>query len=480
MLAFQKTVFNLSFTALLLAPLTLAAQTPAAQATASMESLQQRIQAVIQDFKLDLTSEADSDRDDLRQLWDQILTQVDLDTLSVSDRQRFETIETDLSQADLSVEQRIEQLEERADLQATKEFELIQSLEDLQVRHQLDFFGSLALRYCGMFNGDGQVLGNTFQTRLSAGLRGQAAPGWNYALRVLSNDNQSFNLSWFPFTSSSTIPRSPITLDRFHIDWQATQHNQALPALRLRVGKAPNFLLGDSQLLFDEDVSFTGLQQEASWQALTPNWEQLSLSLGQQAVLIQGAFIQTSLLAAKVDSSWRWEDWNLKTGLSYSQFLGASALAPLGYEQGYLGAYSQRNRISNQHFDSQFQLLNAHASLNWQSPLGPVTLLADYAHNVGARDQNKGALVGLSWGQRRQPGDWKLEYNYRYLEQDYQLSLMVDEVFAGTGVSGHVLEGGVQLTDKASWSLTWINRHSLTDTTVAPLNIIYTTLRQDF
>ena len=145
-----------------------------------------------------------------------------------------------------------------------------------------------------------------------------------------------------------------------------------------------------------------------------------------------------------------------------------------------MGPYSQRNRITNQRFDSNFQLLNAHASLNWDSPLGRLTLLTDWVQNLGAQDKNKGGLVGLRWGNLKQPGDLKFEYNYRYQEQDYNLSLMVDEFFSGTDVSGHVFEAGVQITDKAAFLLTWVNRQSLLDTSVSPLNIVYTTLRQDF
>ncbi len=474
----MKALFRFSLGLSLLS--TFALSSAWAQSTATASSLKQRIQAVIQDYQLDLKHNAGDDQQELRELWAQIIEALDYEQLSTAQRQQLEAIEADLGHDTLSLEQRIEDLEERSDIQAAQDFEISEALVDLQARHQIDFFGSLALRYCGMIDASGQALGNTLQSRLGAGIRGQAAPGWNYALRVLSNDNQSYNLSWYPFTSGATIPRSPITLDRFHIDWQAMTQNQSRPTLKLRFGKAPNFLLAESQLLFDEDVSFTGLQQSASWKNLQPNWEALSLSFGQQAVLIQGTFIQTGLLAAKADSTWRWSDWQLKSGLSYSQFVGASALAPLGFNQGYLGAYSQRNRISNQRFESNFQVLNAHSSLRWQSPLGPITLLADYVHNLGARDQNKGGLIGLSWGQLRQPGDWKIEYNYRALEQDYQLSLMVDEFFSGTGVAGHVFEGGLQITDKASFLFTWVNRHSLSDNTLAPLNIIYTTLRQDF
>lgn len=394
------------------------------------------------------------------------------------DQQALVQLRTQL-QAELeSFEERLQALEDQADLQGASQQGLMENLE--QLREQLPFrwFGSLALRHCGMMDAQGNINGNNFQLRLGAGIRGQF-DDWDYELRFLSAAPQNFNLSWWPFNDEPRVLRSPFNLDRYKIGWHPLRADGWQPDLRINVGKALNFL-PETQLLYDEDASFSGLQQVLSWQP-HPNWKELSLGLSQSAVMIEGPFIQTSLLAGKLASEWQWGDFKLRTAFSYNHYLGSNALAPLNLNQGYQGIVSQRNRISNNSFDSRFELLDGFAQLAWQPENLPrLALFGDLVQNLGASDRNRGWLAGVSVGQLQKPGDWELGYNYRHLEQDYNLSLMVDDFFSGTDVAGHTLHAGVQLAEKTSFSVSWIVRNSLSQPQNPSLNIVYTTLRQDF
>ncbi|MBF2052875.1 MAG: hypothetical protein IGS03_05335 [Candidatus Sericytochromatia bacterium] len=71
-------------------------------------------------------------------------------------------------------------------------------------------------------------------------------------------------------------------------------------------------------------------------------------------------------------------------------------------------------------------------------------------------------------------------YQYRWMQQDYNLSLMVDEFYSGTDVAGHTLDLSTRVTDSTSTILSLVTRQSLSNPEFGHLWIAYLTLRQDF
>jgi len=401
--------------------------------------------------------------------------------LEVTESQALEQIESALRTELRALDERVEMLEDQSDLQALEHLQLSEQMRQFQANLPFKLFGSLALRSCSMGETvKGEILGNLLQVRLGAGIRGQVSPDWDYELRLLSTDNQSYNLSWFPF-GGTHIPRSLIALDRFFMRWRPLVAQGWQPRLDLSVGKALN-PLPETQLLFDEDVSFTGLQQTLSWHEPLPHWKELSLSLVEQAVLMEETFITASLWAGKLASEWEWGQWNWRSAVSYSHYLGTDRLRPYSFSQGYLGPFSQRNRLGpNDDFVSDFQLLNGFTQVSWNwHENWPVTIFGDYVQNLGAADQNQGWLMGARIGALKQVGDWELSYQYRLMQQDYNLSLMVDEFYAGTDVAGHMLELGAQVAHQTQALATLVTRESLSSPEHGMLWIAYLTLRQDF
>ncbi|MBF2052874.1 MAG: putative porin [Candidatus Sericytochromatia bacterium] len=319
-----------------------------------------------------------------------------------ADLTEIETLlHTEISQ----LSERVDTLEDQSALQSVEQLELAEQMQQFQKNLPFRLFGSLALRSCSMGETvEGGILGTLFQVRLGAGIQGQVHPDWQYELRILSTENDSYNLSWFPF-GGTHIPRSLITLDRFFINWRPLRASGWQPQLDIQIGKALN-PLAETQLLFDEDVSFTGLQQQIQWKNPLPHWHSLELSLNENVVLMEDTFITSSLWAAKAASEWRWNDLHWRSAISYSHYLGSDRLAPYNFNQGYLGPFSQRNRLTsdNQGFTSQFQLLNLFSQVGWQGiDNWPLHVFGDYVHNFGARDQNQGWLVGLKAGQQKKP-----------------------------------------------------------------------------
>ena len=381
----------------------------------------------------------------------------------------------------------LDSLQDQLDLQSFEAFGLQQRFADFRKALPFDFFGSLAVRHCAMANEKFDVLGNVLQMRLSAGVRGRLDSHWSYGLRVLSTQNDSFNLSWFP-TGGSSIARMPFYLDRYHISWQ----RQPEPGESLDFGKARNTLF-ETQLLFDEDVSFNGLQQHLRWKnpALSAgpstgafDWDTVELSLHEDVLLMEETFITASLWAVKALSRWKVPEGSAQASAGYLHYVGTDALAAQTYNPGYRGPYSTGNRRQSGRapgFLNDFRLLNVSAQWQWQPQKWPeIQLMGDLVYNTAAPDRNRGAWLGGHLGKLSQPGDWQVEYAYRWMEQDYQLDLMVDEFFAGTDVQGHSVNVNYMLTEKTRATATVLTRQRITEPELGLLTVVYLTLRQDF
>ena len=375
--------------------------------------------------------------------------------------------------------ERLDFLEERTDIIDFDLNQLNQRFDHFDEELPFKVFGSLALRSCSMMNSQADIVGSTLQTRLGVGVRGRFHSDWDYGLRALSIPNDNFNLSWFPFDNNANLMRTPINLDRYFIRWRP-KIMSGFPELSVSVGKALN-PLPESQLLFDEDVSFNGLQESIRWKNPIQHLKELRFDFGQHPLINQGTFITSSLFSAKLRSDWQWGDWQLRGGSSYAHYLGTDAFAPLNLNQGYLGAFSSRNRLNSENnFTSDFQILNAFGRLSWSGLSFPITLLGDYAHNFGAQDLNNGGLIGLQLGQLRKSGDWQFNYAYRYMQQDFNLSLMIDDFYSGTDVAGHTFRLGSQITDHNAAHLTLVTRQSLSRPESGHLFILYTSIQQSF
>lgn len=387
----------------------------------------------------------------------------------------------------------LDNLQDQLDLQSFETLSLQQRFADFRKALPFDFFGSLAVRHCAMTDQKLDVLGNVLQMRLSAGVRGQLDSHWSYGLRLLSTQNDSFNLSWFP-SGGSSIARLPFFLDRYHITWQSQPESDGFftPALQLDFGKSRNTLF-ETQLLFDEDVSFNGLQQHLRWK--NPDrlagstikgihWESAELSFHENVLLIEETFITASLWAAKASGRWLIPDGHLKSSAGYLHYVGADALAAQTYNTGYRGPYSTGNRRQIGRapgFLHDFRLVNFSAEWEWRPQgLPELQLAGDWVVNTAAPDRNMGAWIGGHIGALTKPGDWQLEYAYRWMEQDYQLDLMVDEFFAGTDVQGHSLNVNYMLAEKTRAIATLLTRQRIAEPDLGMLTILYLTLRQDF
>lgn len=386
-------------------------------------------------------------------------------------------------------EKKLQVIEEQTDINETILNKAVEDIKLLDNTLSFRFFGSIALRNCYMttnvISEPGNFIknstGNVFQTRIAAGVTGKFTDSFNYQLRILTSDPKSYNISWLPM--GSNLLKIPLAFDRYFITYAPFSLNNSSTVLKFTFGRAGN-LFPETELLFDEDVSFNGLSQQFSLLKPFSIIKDLSLGLSENFINTEGTFEKSFMLGAKLSGEVEPMDkLGIKAGLSYISFPGSELLAKYQFVQGYPGENSILNRINKdtKQFSSNFNLIDAFLKIKYKINENlPIELYADFVNNFGSLDKNKGFLTGLSLGQLRQPGDLFFNYNYKNLDQDYNLSFFVQDQMGGTDVRGHEFDIGIQAAQKTKVLLTIQNRMSISKPDNPNLYIFYTGIRQDF
>ena len=104
-------------------------------------------------------------------------------------------------------------------------------------------------------------------------------------------------------------------------------------------------------------------------------------------------------------------------------------------------------------YNHDYEEIEVFAHLQTSLANQPTTFYADYVHNRGASDQNKGLEVGLIFGKASGPASWQIGYSYRDLEADAVFGAVSDSDLGGGGtdVKGQVLKSKFAIN--RSWKL---------------------------
>lgn len=388
----------------------------------------------------------------------------------------------------ISQEDKNQILEDQLDRNQSDIERLESKIDSILAKSNFKTFGSIALRNCIMFtdiiNSPLDILknstGNVFQTRLSAGISGNVVDDFSYQLKILSGDSNSFNNSWYP--ADKNIIRMPFFMDRYFISYSPSKLNNSENNFKFVFGKSVDFF-ADSELLLDEDITFNGLNQQYLFTPENNKFiKNIFIGAAQNFITTEGTYQNSYMLGAKVSIQLEpLENLSLKFSSSYLSYPGIENLAKNSFFQGY-EYVSLHNRSSSKiQFDSKFNLLDLFFKLTYRiNGNYPISLSTDFINNLGSIDKNKGLLFGLSLGETKKVGDFSINYNYKYMEQDYNLSFFVAEQMGGTGTSGSETFLTYQLAENTKFIFLNQIRKSIVDSKAKDLFIFYTTLRQDF
>lgn len=376
-------------------------------------------------------------------------------------------------------------LEEQLDINSLNLEKLETKVNSLEENLKFKFFGTLAFRNCSMSkniisepsNIIKNLVGNVFQNRVSFGINGSPFENVNYQLRFITGSGKTYNQSWESFNIDG-FNKTSFNLDRLFISYKLRDliNND----LNLSIGKSIN-VFPETELLFDEDVSFSGLNQGYVINSFNNSFfKNISLDFTENFLNVSGTFNNSFLLGAKCSAEITpFENSELKFGSSYSSFIGDNLEFMDSYSQGYIGDLSLKNRKVDKKFESKYNLLDLFLKLNYKINNFDISTQIDFVNNLGAIDKNKGFCLGVNLGKLKNQGDFIFNYNYKLLEQDYNLSFLVSEQMGGTGVQGNQFDFAYKILPKTSLSLTLQNRMSLQNPNLPNLYILYTGIRQD-
>ncbi len=419
----------------------------------------------------------------------EVLNKIPKKNLTEQDKFDIENLKQNYTTEIESIRVNLEALNDQVDINTSNIERIDNTINLLDDNLSLSFFGSIAFRNCFMstdiltqpqniFN---NIKGNTFQTRISGGVTGRFVDDFNYQLRIFTGDSNSFNVAWYP--SVTNLTRLPFVFDRFFIGYQPNMINNENNKFFFTAGKSNNFF-PETELFFDEDVSFNGFSQQYKYSDKKGVLKEIFFGLSENALTVDGPSINSFVFGGKAGIEIEpIEKFKIKATSSYVTISGAEKTAIFQFSQGYIGETGKKNRFdsSGNKFINQFNLFDASLKMSYDIMENfPIAIFADFVNNFGAKDKNKGYLFGLSLGNFNKKGDIFFSYNYKVLEQDYNLSYFVQEQMGGTDVSGHQIDLGYQIADKTKIFITTQNRNSLSNPSIPTLNIIYTNIRQDF
>ena len=226
-----------------------------------------------------------------------------------------------------------------------------------------------------------------------------------------------------------------------YLDWAFAQWNLGEDTL-LALGKfgTPFETVGQSQIIFDVDFTPEGLAFTSSKNlgALTLETRLGGFWMVDRSEGNDGTDRDSGLFGAQVGAVYPFSTGQVELFVADYYFNNFKDQAVL--TGGPSGNSSTFDSVRNQDvYLYDYNLLNAGLSYQFEVADSAVEFYLDYVHNTALSDENTGYIAGLSWGRVKQPGDWKLGYNWRKIEADAVLATLADSDFSSgtTDTQGH-------------------------------------------
>ena len=284
--------------------------------------------------------------------------------------------------------------------------------------------------------------------RVRLGVKGKVNDDLDIVVRLASGSDD-------PISSNTTFgdgfARKAYSLDRGYLDW----HPGFAEGLGVWFGKTKNPFAKVEDLVWDDDLNPEGIMAVYDVDAGGLN---LFANAGFWYAEERKSDVDTTMaglqLGGDMDFS---ERVGLMAAVGYYGWNNTQGQTPLFYEDDGFGNTTEDLGTEEEpdlRYVNDYDVIDAMIKAGIDTGLLPVSLYAEYIQNTSATtDGDTGYLLGVTAGKTKDPGSFKVKYNYRDIEADASIGAFVDsDVFGGgTNGKGHELAATYQLAK--NWQL---------------------------
>jgi hypothetical protein len=309
---------------------------------------------------------------------------------------------------------------------------------DVPVKPEAD----LRYRHDALEFGDADV-NHRQRIRLRFGASSELREDLTLRLRIASGDDDPVSTNQ---TLTEAFSKKPLTLDLAYFEYRP------LRGLTLTGGKQPNpfYKPGDSQLIWDGDLTPEGLSLSFSRQTARVKWFATGSSFW--VMDRRDGAPDAFLLAGQAGAGLRLgDDFLLVAAGAFYDYTALKGRLPVYDDDAFGNSVDAGGLLVN-----DYNLVDGGLELRGKAWKLPFSLFGNVAVNLAADDGRTAWLLGASVGDPGKPKGWRVRYTWRQVGTDAVYGTFSDSDFGGggTGTWGHLIDGSFTLNDHLSFSVT--------------------------
>ncbi len=341
-----------------------------------------------------------------------------------------------------------------------KEFKLPDSMKWVE---KVKISGDFRYRYEGIDSQSGgewddSVNRNRIRARLGLSVKVNDEVDLGFRIASGSADPVSTNQNL-----ESSFSSKDIWLDLAYFDWRPADTK----GFSLIGGKMNNpfYRVGNNQLIWDDDLTPEGVAAKY----------EMPISDSLKAYMSAGGFwveerdgsdtVDSSLWGAQAYLKKKFDnDTYLLGGMGYYDYGNIEGEGDIyttwkgGTTRKWFGNTFAGATANDGVFAYDYDILEGFAEYGFNLADYPVALYSNYAHNTAAPSSKAdGWLVGCTFNKLKDPGSWRLGYDYRDIDSDAVVGQFNDSDFVGGGTDGkgHRFNVAYQLAKNFEAGLTY-------------------------
>jgi hypothetical protein len=343
----------------------------------------------------------------------------------------------------------------------------------------LKWYGDVRFRYEDITaESNGLVYSYRDRERVRARVGVQAALDdyWMADVRMATDEaaSSSANSGGDPISTNQTLGdtenRKPLWLDLAYIQYKFLFNNG-----KLQVGKIKNPFerVGDSQLIWDSDLTLEGIGGSANYDVA--DGVNVYLNGGGFWIKEVSAGYDPMLYGAQIGSKAKILDGKLNAGFGYFAYTDVTNQAPYDWKVT-TPLSGMGNTVVNNKYINNYMLGEGFIDYTQTLFDFPVKVYADYVLNNGAGNYldrgvfKRAYLVGFTFNKAAGEGTWEVGYNWRQVQKDAVIGAFSDSDFLGGGTNGegHQFLAAYVPADGVKLNLSFFRDRKNIDATIQP------------